>query len=1041
MKLIRIEFAGIGPFSGKETIDFTRFDDSGLFLLEGPTGAGKSTILDAITFALYGIVARGSDSTKDRLRSDHVPAKAKSYVELVFEVSEGFFKVYREPTYIPEGNKTARNGQLTLIQVHPVESADGHFTYVDGDPIGRNAAEMNQWITQAVGLTKDQFVQTVVLPQGKFADFLMAKSEQREALLKDIFNTHLFTTFQKKLAEVSKQHSDDVVEAEREVTRRFSDLESLYGHLQDFIRPADADSSHDSPFLASQDSPSSFADVDPLDPDSQQASTLAITLAQSAHRVCDEEEAKLPGLIDIAEACHRELEATRALNSLVEERMELQSHLEMLMEHALIIDQYKKRHSDALIASSLSGPVRQFTDARDYMSVKNTELLTAHRQLRSRFTTLSHIEEDSLSSHMVDELLEELSTIVEALSAKKATLENLTSLEQELSNEREEQEALTASLAVLTQKRTQLEDQLSQLPKMRESALQGRENMLKDLELFATGERDMALLQPRYQAACEVAEHIEILKIRAKNIQSARRRAQEANIASLQAHMRWMDHASGSLAAQLEDGKPCPVCGSVEHPAPARIDQTDAVTLEDLDAVDQARSKAEQELNEAHMLHAQTNQAIASGNTIARADKASLELEIKNAQERIDKHSALSQTIKELDQALAELEQNISRVKDELAETKVEIGKAQSQHSSLAQSIDTKQARCEEGRGTFESIEAHLANVSDSLTDARTHHKHLQEWNQSYARLETTTNALTQALTDSPCASIEEALAFVDSHFIAGEELRALKDQIDSHQSDLQITRNQLLDKRLANVADRSVQSTAALEEADTNATAARDAMQHRCGQLSALVGQIDDAHTHFKTAVAELDHVRAEVAPYQRLVNIVNGGSLNLSSTPLSSWVLVSRLNEVLDATNPRLSAFSGGRYQLICRPEDGTRSKKSGLGLAIHDLETDHIRKTQTLSGGETFYTSLALALGLVDIVTAESGGTEIKSMFIDEGFGSLDSDTRDVVMHHLHALRQSGRTVGVISHVEEMSKQISDQIHVRPKANGGSSLSIDF
>ena len=177
-----------------------------------------------------------------------------------------------------------------------------------------------------------------------------------------------------------------------------------------------------------------------------------------------------------------------------------------------------------------------------------------------------------------------------------------------------------------------------------------------------------------------------------------------------------------------------------------------------------------------------------------------------------------------------------------------------------------------------------------------------------------------------------------------------------------------------------------------------------------------------------------------RRLADIAAASSPeNLAATPLSAWVLVSRLEEVLRATNPRLAAISSGRYELVAVPDDGTQSRKSGLGLRIVDHDTDTERSARTLSGGETFYTSLALALGLADVVTAEAGGVELRTVFIDEGFGSLDAHTLSLVMDQLHQLRDDGRCVGVVSHVEEMASQIPDQVRVRPLAAGGSALRV--
>ena len=211
-------------------------------------------------------------------------------------------------------------------------------------------------------------------------------------------------------------------------------------------------------------------------------------------------------------------------------------------------------------------------------------------------------------------------------------------------------------------------------------------------------------------------------------------------------------------------------------------------------------------------------------------------------------------------------------------------------------------------------------------------------------------------------------------------------------------------------------------------------------GILEQHCAQLDAARASLEQALEALGLAREQAGPIRRLADIAAAsGPENLASTPLSAWVLIARLEEVLAAANPRLAAISSGRYELVSVPDDGTASRKSGLGLAIVDHDTDALRSPRTLSGGETFYTSLALALGLADVVSAEAGGVELRTMFIDEGFGSLDSHTLSLVMAQLQALRCAGRTVGVISHVEEMATQIADQIQVRPLPEGGSTLSV--
>ena len=235
MKLHRLAFTAIGPFAGTEVIDFTAFDDSGLFLLEGPTGAGKSTLIDAIAFALYGDVARLKDSSKDRLRSDLAAPGVHSEVDLVFEVSSGIYRVRRFPSYIPKGRKSPRNEPVTLVRV--VEDPDAQDGFRTVGAVERGARQVDPAIRDLVGLSKEQFLQTVVLPQGKFAEFLTASSKDREAVLSDIFDTRIYRELQRDLVAAGSDSKALVADAEARCLNAFLHVMSQAGGGEDDAPP------------------------------------------------------------------------------------------------------------------------------------------------------------------------------------------------------------------------------------------------------------------------------------------------------------------------------------------------------------------------------------------------------------------------------------------------------------------------------------------------------------------------------------------------------------------------------------------------------------------------------------------------------------------------------------------------------------------------------------------------------------------------------------------------------------------------------------
>ena len=264
--------------------------------------------------------------------------------------------------------------------------------------------------------------------------------------------------------------------------------------------------------------------------------------------------------------------------------------------------------------------------------------------------------------------------------------------------------------------------------------------------------------------------------------------------------------------------------------------------------------------------------------------------------------------------------------------------------------------------------------------------------------------------------------------------------RIRGHDQQLFAVRQALASQEMERAGNLEAPDAEGAQERARASERARVAAHQRVGSLEQCARELGSAVESLASCVDELRTARQEAGPVRRLADIAAASSPeNLAATPLSAWVLVSRLEEVLRATNPRLAAISSGRYELVAVPDDGTQSRKSGLGLRIVDHDTDTERSARTLSGGETFYTSLALALGLADVVTAEAGGVELRTVFIDEGFGSLDAHTLSLVMDQLHQLRDDGRCVGVVSHVEEMASQIPDQVRVRPLAAGGSALRV--
>ena len=344
-------------------------------------------------------------------------------------------------------------------------------------------------------------------------------------------------------------------------------------------------------------------------------------------------------------------------------------------------------------------------------------------------------------------------------------------------------------------------------------------------------------------------------------------------------------------------------------------------------------------------------------------------------------------------------------------------------------------ARLESERAGFESLDERAAHLDECAHRASSLAAACADWDSARLAHEQAQRSLAEALTEQ-----DLQLDSWRSLMLPLPQVEALEARVSAHEKALFAAREALASERLSRAASAPAPDLEALAEASRQGDEESALAARASGVLEQHCAQLDAARVSLERALDALVRSREQAGPIRRLADIAAAsGPENLASTPLSAWVLIARLEEVLAAANPRLAAISSGRYELTAVPDDGTASRKSGLGLAIIDHDTDALRSPRTLSGGETFYTSLALALGLADVVSAEAGGVELRTMFIDEGFGSLDSHTLGLVMAQLQALRCAGRTVGVISHVEEMATQIADQIQVRPLPEGGSTLRV--
>lgn len=1056
MRIHSLTMTAVGPYPGTEHISFDRFADSGRFLLTGPTGAGKTTIIDAIVFALYGQVADSETSSKERIRSTHAAPTTQTVVELVFSTSAGTYRLRRSPEY---QRPKKRGGGTTT------EKATAHLWRLTGpdaspteEPVS-GPREVGAETARLVGLNREQFTQTVVLPQGKFAQFLRASSADRQQLLQDVFGTGIYDRVQKQVAENAREARRHSQEAQAALDASIHSLRNLLTAQADETTPTG-----NRLLAASPQTAPSPAHLDQV---------LTQALQESSTRLAHLEAQEAQAQQDRTRATHH-LEQVRELASRLERRRRLLEEQAQQEAQAPRLQEREQRLAQAEAAARTTTPAqvlaRAQASATASVEAATTLLDQPHPAIMEVSDSAQHglhqLQQASSSPALAvsphspapptgedapaaseepppaDKQAplpggEALASAVQALTAAARSTQQqagaLTALADTEAGLPQRRQELTAQAAALTQ----AEQSLSQA----EAELADRPRQLAALRTQITAAQAAQESLPALQVTCEQAQSRHQAASLAQQLTQQLAQAQDAVTTATQAaqqaedtahahRRRWIATTAGTLAADLEPSTPCPVCGSTEHPRPAPLQDND-VSRTQLEAAEARASQALQALQDAVLHHQMLQEHLATATRQAdHQDQAATSAAWQAAQQELETAQQAAQPLKDLEAQATGFTQATTRLAQEAAAAKA-------RNQAAATSLQTQQAALEADTQAVRQAQADAPSVKARSLALTQQAAAYEACAQALTRCLATAQAVAQARTDLAQALHAEGLASLQQAQalrLPPEELRTLRTQVDDARTQRQRVRLALSEPEIATLTGQEQTdlpaAQAAHEQADTQHTQAVRALERARSQHQAL----HDACTSVQDAAARLQEVTASQAALLRVAALTSGD--NDLATPLATWVLTERFQEVLVFANQRLAEMSSGRYQLThVDDESGSaRRKDRGLGLGVIDhLGDQTVRDPKTLSGGETFYVSLSLALALADVVATESGGITMETLFIDEGFGTLDPETLDKVMAELTRLQAGGRTVGIVSHVEELRRQTADRIEVRRTATG--------
>ena len=1020
MKLHHLRLTAIGPFADTVEVDLAALGASGTFLLEGPTGSGKSTILDAIAYALYGQVA-GSVTSDARIRSQFAQPTEPSVVDLVFETSSGIYRVRRQPEFQRpkmRGTGTTKEQAKAVLwrigspQLIPAVIADEVGGGGGVEAVATRIDEVGREIQRAVGLTRDQFTQTVLLPQNEFARFLRAGTGERQQVLQRVFGTETYAAVEKQLEEMRKAAKRQVDQAQQTLgtaLARFTEATALeteqVAALDDHAQALRLE-----PLAAAADE--HLASVTSRATAASDAAQTAATAEQTARTAA---------------------EAARTARKRIDRRRELDALSARLTAERPALETARR----SLQRDETARPVADLLRRRDLAAAQAATAIEALAQLATT-TRPEHPSLVDLLEH--DDAAAALTAAADDATTAAGTLADLVTLEAALPAREQKLTARRSILVETTAALRALTEQLGARPAQRTEQITARDTARTAARALGDARLSQRTATERLQATTAATAQEKKVQAAREQTVATLRTAQDRAATEADLRRRRFAGIAAELAVDLADGDACPVCGALEHPHPASTAE-DAVSPEQVEAAETARQAAEAAHVRAEQAHALADQEL------TRLREAAGDLTPETAKAAVDAATSQVTAAQEAEKKAAEFDAKITAFDEET--------------DRLTQRKEADGLAVERERTAIEEATRALTADSTKVTAARGEDDSIATRRRAHLTLARAATALREALRTRTEASTradelaeEAATALTAAELATAEEARAaVLETSERRRLEALVQKRAVDESRLADgLSEEGIETTVATAEAQdaadaalTTATATHTAAQEsakEAGGLAARLGAVAErgaaARTVLQTATDQVRTVSEDAGVVVRVADLATGRSSDGDRVQLSTYVLMWRLDAVVEAANARLALFSGSDLELL-RDTGARGARKTGLDLLVLDRRTDQVRVPETLSGGETFFVSLALALGLADIVMGEAGGVQMETLFIDEGFGSLDPETLETVVREIGRLAETGRVIGIVSHVGDMKAQIAEQIHVRRGADFRSTLSV--
>lgn len=1023
MKPITITMQGFGSYIQSTTIDFSSLGENPIFLITGSTGGGKTTILDAMCFALY-CKATGGRRSWSSMRSTAADDALSTSVDFSFQLGNEVYRFYRsQSVYYVRGS-----GRRDIREEHIC------YRLTDGLPTDKQAqwellvsgseTKVRDYAQRLLGLTCEQFSQVIVLPQGDFLKLLRANSNGKAEILQTLFATQMWSQITDKMKQHANTLSKEVGElyATKTALLEREEVETMEALEEKCIR-------NNSALCAFQTELK------------QLQKTVKDTLEQ--------------------------LNQAKELQQKIIQKKELERKQSNLYDYAPTIEEKKKLLASAKQIEQIYPYWQNYQAAKKSSIEKRTAYQTAQQIFEQAQLYQKQLEEQQENILNQKEQVVQLEKILPDL---ERSIQAIKRIDAQNIQQKEIQEIIEKKDA----EQSQIQLQINQIEERMQKGTLYLQSIDAEYQRLPEYKEQLLILQT-YEQQYLIWSQIKTEHEKAKQIfdsSFAIKQEKEHIIAQKQeqvSHIQTavLEQTAMVMAQELQENKPCPVCGSLHHPAPALQNssgQTDTAQLSALrKELEQLQTDYQQYLQTfSHaqaVLDEKTNQLKAALEACQEipTDYEHLQIQIKEQKEQVQKSEALIATRKKSEERLQTLSDEQSRLKETYERKKEEIVLHQQQMAAIEASIRELNSSIQLPSGII-NAEKEWNNMQRTL-------KQLKEktalWDTKWmeacsqiavekANLEHAASAQTEAIEaeekskqvfTKQLETVENTLNIdITSNLeplrISAQKIQELEDTIQDYTTQVQTIRQQLhqLTLQLQGQAEPNI---ASLEAEYMQLQQQHDALSLKIGAQTQQLENSQKALAQLREITSNSKATEAQYEQASRLYQLLSGG--NPKKIPLQQFILGIMLDDILTYANEFFSLLSRGRYSLRRLEGSAGGNAKSGLDLEVLDGFTGAPRSIETLSGGEQFLASLSLAFGLSDVVQSYSGSVRLDSIFIDEGFGSLDQDTLDTAMKALSQIQKMGRTVGIISHVSELKNRIATQIQVHPSKNGGSSITM--